>query len=238
LRQKIEKLSRMDRIKTDFVANVSHELKTPLTLIKGYIETLEGKAIEDRDKARKFVSIIRRHVDRLGNIIDDLLQLSELEASRDCITRIECDLRATIDEVILGFGRAVDEKRQTLSVSADGDNFKVNADADRIEQVFVNLVDNAVKYTQEGGKIDVSLADHGDTVTVVVRDNGIGIAAEHTGRVFERFYRVDKARSHELGGTGLGLGIAKHIVLAHKGTIQIESEPGRGTGVIVTLPKQ
>jgi len=238
LQQKIENLSRMDQVRTDFVANVSHELKTPLTLIKGYIETLGGKVLEDADKAHRFVSIIKKHVDRLGNIIDDLLKLSELETSHDCISKAQCDLRVVIDEVTLGFERAVDQKKQTLSVSAEGNDFKINADPDKIEQVFVNLVDNAVKYTPEGGEIDVALTDCGDTVGIVVRDDGTGIAAEHIDRVFERFYRVDKARSREVGGTGLGLGIAKHTVLAHKGTIQIESGPGKGTRVLVTLPKQ
>lgn len=237
LEQKIENLRRMDRVRTDFVANVSHELKTPLTLIKGYMETLEGKALDDKDTARRFVSIISKHVGRLGNIIDDLLQLSELEASRDCISRAPCDLRILIDELMLGFGRAVEQKKQTLSVNVEGGDFTVDADFDKIEQVFVNLVDNAVKYTQEGGKIEILLADLGDNVRAVVRDNGIGIAAEHVGRVFERFYRVDKARSREVGGTGLGLGIAKHTVLAHNGAISIKSAPGKGTQVIVKLPK-
>ena len=237
LQQKIENLKQMDQIRTDFVANVSHELKTPLTLIRGYIETLEGKALENREKARRFVSIIKEHTERLGNIIDDLLRLSELELSRDCIQKTDCDLKRILEDVTLGFGHALDNKNQTLTINARGDNFKINADVDKIEQVFVNLVDNAIKYTQQDGRIEVILTDHEDKVTADVRDNGIGIESEHLDRVFERFYRVDKARSRELGGTGLGLGIAKHIVLAHNGNISIESDVGRGTTVSVTLPR-
>ena len=238
LQQKIDNLRRMDRMRTDFVANVSHELKTPLTLIKGYIETLEDRAIDDKEKARKFISIIKEHAERLGNIIDDLLSLSELELSKDSIEKTDFDLKNLIDEVALGFGHALDTKKQSLGIDVQGDGFRIKADRDRIEQLFVNLIDNAVKYTKETGRILVSLAEQRDTITVTVEDNGIGIPKEHLDRVFERFYRVDKARSRQLGGTGLGLGIAKHIVLAHKGEIHIESEFNKGTKVSVTLPKE
>ncbi|MCK4294676.1 MAG: HAMP domain-containing protein [Planctomycetes bacterium] len=238
LQQKIENLKRMDTIRTDFVANVSHELKTPLTLIKGYIETLEDRAIDNKEKTQKFVSIIKDHANRLENIINDLLSLSELELSKDSLAKTTFDLKALIDEVALGFGHALDTKNQTLTVSAQGNDFKVTADADKIEQVFVNLIDNAIKYTKHPGRIDISIRQDAQDLTVIVQDNGIGIAPEHLNRVFERFYRVDKARSRQLGGTGLGLGIAKHIVLAHNGKISIQSEPGKGTKVLVTLSRK
>jgi len=238
LQQKMENLKRLDRVRTDFVANVSHELKTPLTLIKGYIETLQNMAIDDKEKSDKFISIIKEHSDRLGYIIDDLLSLSELELSRDCVNRTEFDLKEVIDEISLGFGQALAEKQQSLTVSKQGDDFSIQADRNKIEQVFANLIDNAVKYTKESGLIEILLCDQGQTVCVTVQDNGIGIPKEHRDRVFERFYRVDKARSKELGGTGLGLSIVKHIVLAHKGKIAIESEPNRGTKVSVTFPKK
>jgi two-component system phosphate regulon sensor histidine kinase PhoR len=237
LQQKMENLNRLDRIRTDFVANVSHELKTPLTLIKGYIETLQNKAINDKEKSAKFISIIKEHSDRLGYMIDDLLSLSELELSKDCVNRTELDLEEVIDEISLGFGQALAEKQQSLTVSTQGDDFNIYADRNKIEQVFVNLIDNAIKYTKESGRIDISLHEQEQTVCVTVGDNGIGIPKEHRDRVFERFYRVDKARSRELGGTGLGLSIVKHIVLAHNGKISIESEPNRGTKVSVTFPK-
>lgn len=237
LQQKMENLKQMDRIRTDFVANVSHELKTPLTLIKGYIETLEDRAINDKEKAQKFISIIKEHAKRLENIIEDLLSLSELELSKDILNRTEFDLKKLIDEIILSFGYALDAKRQMLSINQEGDNFRLKADRDKIEQVIVNLVDNAIKYTNEAGRINISLVEQPNEVAFTVRDNGIGIPKEDIDRVFERFYRVDKARSRELGGTGLGLGIAKYIVLAHKGSISIESEIKKGTKIIVRLPK-
>jgi len=237
LQQKIENLKRMDSVRTDFVANVSHELKTPLTLIKGYIETLEDRAINDKEKAHKFISIIKEHTNRLENIINDLLSLSELELSRNSIVKTEFDLRHLIDEVAMGFGHALDAKQQTLKINPKGDDFRIAADRDKIEQVFVNLIDNSVKYTEDAGRINISLLEQQDAITVTVEDNGIGIAKKYLDRVFERFYRVDKARSRELGGTGLGLGIAKHIVLAHNGKIDIESQINEGTKVFVTLPK-
>jgi signal transduction histidine kinase len=237
LQQKIENLKQMDRMRTDFVANVSHELKTPLTLIKGYIETLEDKGIDGEGKAQKFISIIKEHTDRLSNIIDDLLSLSELELSKDSIVKVEFDLKSLVDDIALGFGHELTVKKQTLSIESQGSNFIITADRDKIEQLFVNLLDNAIKYTEETGKIVLSLLEQDSAVVVTVEDNGIGIPKEHLDRVFERFYRVDKARSRQLGGTGLGLGIAKHIVLAHKGEIRIESDVNKETKVFVTLPK-
>jgi len=237
LQQKMENLKQLDRVRTDFVANVSHELKTPLTLIKGYIETLQNKAFNDKEKSERFISIIKEHSDRLGYTIDDLLSLSELELSKDCLNRTELDLKEVIDEISLGFGQALAEKQQSLTVNTQGDDFSIQADRNKIEQVFVNLIDNAIKYTKESGRIEVLLHEEGQMVCVTVQDNGIGIPKEHRDRVFERFYRVDKARSRELGGTGLGLSIVKHIVLAHNGNIAIESEINKGTKVSVTFPK-
>ena len=237
LQQKMEDLRQMDRVRTDFVANVSHELKTPLTLIKGYTETLQGEAISDKAKASRFVSIINEHSDRLSNIVDDLLSLSELESSKDYIDRAQFDLNELVEDVRLGFGHATATKKQTLTVNSQSNDLTINADRDRIEQVLVNLIDNAIKYTGECGQIELSVAELGGEIRIAVKDNGIGIAQEHLGRIFERFYRADKARSRELGGTGLGLSIAKHIVLAHNGKITIESMPNRGTTVVVTLPR-
>ena len=238
LQQKMENLRRMDRMRTDFVANVSHELKTPLTLIRGYIETLEDRAMDDRKTAAKFISIIKEHADRLGNIVNDLLSLSELELSDDSVHKTEFDLKELIDEISLGFGRVLAEKKQTLTVSSQEGDLRIRADYDKIEQVFVNLIDNAIKYTKESGCIELSLVEQDRAVCINVQDNGIGIPKEHRDRVFERFYRVDKARSRDLGGTGLGLSIAKHIVLAHNGKITIESELNKGTEISVTLPKE
>ena len=237
LQQRMENLRRMNRIRTDFVANVSHELKTPLTLIKGYIETLQDKAMNDKDKAHRFISIIKEHTNRLENIIEDLLSLSELELSKDCLSKTEFNLKKLVDEVTLSFGYALDSKHHSLSVGLQGHDFRIKADRDKIEQVIVNLIDNAIKYTNQAGKINILLIEHQNDITLIVEDNGIGIPQDDIDRVFERFYRVDKARSRELGGTGLGLGIAKHIILAHKGQISIESEINQGTKVFIKLPK-
>lgn len=236
LQIKIERLSHMDRVRTDFVANVSHELKTPLTSIRGFVETLEDGAIDDSNKARRFLAVIKKHTQRLGNIIDDLLKLSELESGR----RMEMsnfDLKDLIDEVVMGFGYAVTAKHQILDAQIAAGDFNILGSKERLEQVFVNLIDNAIKYTKAGGKIKVRLAQTDDSVIATVEDNGIGIPKEDIERVFERFYCVDKAHSREIGGTGLGLSIAKHIILAHKGDICIESEFGVGTKVLLTLPK-
>ncbi len=235
LQVKIERLNRMDRVRSDFVANVSHELKTPLTSIRGFVETLEDGAINDKTNAARFLAIIKKHTQRLGNIIDDLLRLSELEAGGR-IEMAELDLKGLIDEVIMGFGHALSAKGQKLEVTATG-NFMIIGDRGKLEQVFVNLIDNAIKYTRQDGQIKVNLAEADGFIMAAVEDNGIGISKEDVERVFERFYRVDKAHSREVGGTGLGLSIAKHIVLAHKGEICIDSELHKGTKVLVTLPK-
>jgi signal transduction histidine kinase len=237
LKLKIERLKYLDNVRTDFVANVSHELKTPLTSIRGFVETLEDGAINDSNNARRFLAIIKKHAQRLGNIIDDLLRLSELESGGG-IEMAELDLKGLIDEIVMGFGHSLSVKQQRLSVETSSDDFTIRGDRDKLEQVFVNLVDNAIKYTKEGGGIKVQLAKADDSVIVTVEDNGIGIPKEDIERVFERFYRVDKAHSRELGGTGLGLSIAKHIVLVHNGEIRIESEVNKGTKVFVTLPKK
>jgi signal transduction histidine kinase len=237
LKLKIERLKYLDTVRTDFVANVSHELKTPLTSIRGFVETLEDGAINDSNNARRFLAIIKKHTQRLGNIIDDLLRLSELESGGG-IEMAGLDLKGLIDEIAMGFGHALAVKQQKLLVETSGGDFTISGDRDRLEQVFVNLIDNAIKYTKEDGRIKVLLTQAGDSVTITVEDNGIGIPKEDVERVFERFYRVDKAHSRELGGTGLGLSIAKHIVMAHNGKIRIESEVNKGTKVFVTLPKK
>ncbi len=238
LQLKINNLKKMDKVRTDFVANVSHELKTPLTSIKGFIETLEDGAIDDKENARRFISIIKKHAEALSNIINDLLSLSELELAKDRISKCNFDLKGLLDEVILGFGHAISNKKQKLELDFKGNSFKIFADRTKIEEVFVNLIDNSVKYTPETGQIKIVIAERKDMLEMRVEDTGIGIPQEHLDRIFERFYRVDKARSRKFGGTGLGLAIVKHIILLHNGNIDIESQIGNGTKVIITLPKQ
>ncbi|MFA5555052.1 MAG: ATP-binding protein [Phycisphaerae bacterium] len=236
LKAKIERLRHMDTVRTDFVANVSHELKTPLTSIQGFIETLEDGAIDDKDNAKRFIEIIKKHAQRLGNIIADLLRLSELESGSE-MEMARFDMKDLINEIVMGFGHAVSAKQQRLMTEIPDDDFHIVGNRDRLEQVFVNLIDNSIKYTKQGGTIKVKLALTDGSVAATVEDNGIGIPQNDVERVFERFYRVDKARSRAVGGTGLGLSIAKHIVMAHKGDICIESETNKGTKVIVTISK-
>jgi len=237
LETKIDNLEKLDRIRTDFVANVSHELKTPLTSIKGFIETLEDGAIDDKEKAIRFLSIIRKHAERLSNIINDLLSLTEIEVPHIKIEEKRFDLKYLLDEVVWSFGHALTVKSQEIKVDYNGSDFFIKGDKDKVEQVLVNLIDNAIKYTPQKGKIICSLFEKEGSVMLAIEDSGIGIEKEHLDRIFERFYRVDKARSRESGGTGLGLSIVKHIIALHSGHIDIESVIGKGTKITVILPK-
>ncbi len=237
LQIKMTSLSSMDKMKTDFVANVSHELKTPLTTIKGFIETLETGAIDDKENARRFLSIIKKNAERLSNITDDLLKLSELELGKDRIEKTSFDLKEFIMEVLLRYGHIVAEKHFKLEEDYYGDNFMVNADIQKLDQALVNILDNSMKYTGEGGSIKIQVHDKPEHFMISVEDTGIGIPAEHLNRIFERFYRVDKARSRKVGGTGLGLSIVKHAILLHGGDIYIDSIENKRTTVTVILPK-
>jgi len=237
LQAKMNNLEKMDRIRTDFVANISHELKTPLTSIKGFIETLEDGAIDDKENAAKFLKIIRKHAEKLDNIINDLLVLTEIESSGSEPVMTRFDLNYLLDEVVDGFGPMLAAKKQQLDVHYNGGDFKINGDKGKIELVLTNLIDNASKYTQVGGKISASLFDQKQDVMFVLEDNGIGIQKEHLDRIFERFYRADKTLSRDPGGTGLGLSIVKHGIIAHNGHIDIDSELGQGTRATVLLPR-
>ena len=236
LRRTIEDLRRMDKVRTDFVANVSHELKTPLTSIRGFIETLEDGALEDGVNARRFLAIIKKHANALSNITDDLLKLSELETAGTRLEMAPFDLRALVEDVAAGFGHALKENMQKLITKCGRGELVVEANRDGIEQVLQNLVDNAMKYSPEGAFVKIAVERKEGEFLISVEDNGPGIPKEEQQRVFERFYRADKARSRALGGTGLGLAIVKHTVLLHKGDVSIESTPGRGTKISFTLP--
>lgn len=240
LQDQIKDLKEMDKIKTEFVANVSHELKTPLTSIKGFVETLEDGAIEDKDNARRFLSIISKHTDRLSKIVDDLLTLSSLEKGEEAL-KLEnetFDFVELIEEVLMSFSRTLALKNQQFKINKEDGVYDIYADRMRIEEVLVNLIDNASKYTPEKGEITFELSADTKKMFFSIADNGIGISKEHQERIFERFYRADKARSRDVGGTGLGLSIVKHIVNAHKGTINLESNQDKGTRINVMLPKQ
>ncbi|HEY3303794.1 MAG TPA: ATP-binding protein [Candidatus Binatia bacterium] len=238
----ITELKRLETVRSDFVANVSHELRTPLTAIRGYAETLLRSPPADPKEAENFLTIIYRHSERLGRLIDDLLALSDLESGKIQITRERLQPAELIARVLEIFGDQARKKDISLSKDISPGLPAILGDSDRLQQLLINLIDNAVKYTPAGGEVEVSAAlaaganHHLPVVEIAVSDTGGGIPEKDLPRLTERFYRVDKARSRELGGTGLGLAIVKHIVQAHQGQLKIESRIGKGTTVRVFLP--
>jgi two-component system phosphate regulon sensor histidine kinase PhoR len=233
----ITELRRLEQVRTEFVANVSHELRTPLTAIQGYLETLLDGALEEREHARRFLEIVFRHTERLGRLTDDLTDLSNIELGKVSL-RLEPSSVADIAESALAIiAPRASAGQVKVEARLPADLPQVLVDRDRLSQILINLVDNAVKYTPKGGSVTVEgrVDEHG-MVEVAVRDTGVGIPRADLPRLTERFYRVDKARSRDLGGTGLGLAIVKHLVLAHGGELHIESELWKGTVVRFTLP--
>ncbi len=230
--QDLTEIRELERIKKDFVTNVSHELKTPLTAIKGFAETLEDRAGEEAAPALR---TIRRNADRMIAIVDDLLVLSELEEKAPRLEKEPVDMRASAAAVIAIFEKAAAAKGLALTVEAEPALPAVPADPYQMERLLLNLVDNAVKYTEKGHVV-VGLRRAGGHLVIEVSDTGPGIPEEHLPHIFERFYVVDKARSRKTGGTGLGLSIVKHIALAHGGSIDVASRLGEGTTFKVTLP--
>jgi two-component system phosphate regulon sensor histidine kinase PhoR len=228
----ITEIKNIERIKKDFVVNVSHELRTPLSAIKGYAETLHEEVAAAPSK--KYVEIIQRNTDRLINIVNDLLLLSSLE-EKAALGLEDIDVRSFLENVVKIFDQRLKDKQLSLVMDVKENLPTIKADLFKLEQMMVNLLDNAVKYTDRG-EIAVSADVHEKRVRIQVRDTGIGVPKDDIPRIFERFYVVDKSRSRKSGGTGLGLSIVKHIVLQHSGTIGIESAPGEGTTVTVTLP--
>jgi two-component system phosphate regulon sensor histidine kinase PhoR len=220
---------RVETIKKDFVANVSHELRTPLASIKGYSETILDGGIEDLETHKEFLGIIDRNATRMSRIIDDLLILSRLESQEMSIVSTCVDLTELLYSTKKSFEKQAKDKGIDITAGIDRDLPKIWGDRDRLEQVVVNLLDNAIKYTPSGGVVTLKAKSSGEGVLVDVVDTGIGIPEADIPRIFERFYRVDKARSRELGGTGLGLAIVKHIVQAHNGTMRVKSTPGKGS---------
>jgi two-component system phosphate regulon sensor histidine kinase PhoR len=228
----ITEFRRLEKIKKDFVVNVSHELKTPLAAIKGFVETMEPSIGTD---SRGYLEIVRRNTDRMIAIVDDLLVLSRLEDKGTAIEKETVDVAAVAAMILKMFEKRAAEKRLALAFEAGPALPKISADPYEIERLLINLVDNAVKYTDKG-RVLLRLGSDGKSFMIEVADTGLGIGAEHLSHVFERFYVVDKSRSKKLGGTGLGLSIVKHIVLAHQGTISVKSRPGEGTTFTVSLP--
>jgi two-component system phosphate regulon sensor histidine kinase PhoR len=228
----ITEIKNVERIKKDFVVNVSHELRTPLTAIKGFIETMHDEISEQTH--RRYLEIIKRHTDRLINIVKDLLTLSNIEEEQQ-LELEHVNLKTLLEQLQKIYDHRFNEKKLSFVIDLDENLMQIKADPFKIEQVFINLIDNALKYT-ESGSVTLKARNDGDHVLLCVEDTGIGIRSEHQPRIFERFYVVDKARSRQAGGTGLGLSIVKHIVLLHKGTIEVQSTVGRGTRFLLRLP--
>ncbi|MBI5198140.1 MAG: phosphate regulon sensor histidine kinase PhoR [Nitrospirae bacterium] len=233
----ITELRRLERVRKDFVANVSHELRTPMTSIKGYIEVLLEEFEEEPPKRREFLEILKNQTDRMNNIISDLLILSQIESGRYQWRREEIAIRPWLLRSVEPFRPLASSKKLSLTVDIPEDIGTLTGDPEKLTQIVSNLLDNAIKYSPEGGKIGVRALFSPREVDILVEDTGIGIPPKELTRIFERFYRVDRARSREMGGTGLGLSIVKHVAEAHGGQVSVESTPGKGSLFTVRLPR-
>lgn len=234
--QDITEAQRLEDMRREFVANVSHELKTPLTSIKSYTETILDGMIEDREMTERFLTVVNSEADRMTRLVRDLLQLSNFDARRVDLDFEYHDYVALLKKAVMKLEVTARAKNQEIKFITEADEIVGYFDYDRIEQVMLNVLSNAIKYTPENGRIKAFISLDGDFVKVRVDDTGIGISKKHLARIFDRFYRVDKARSRNLGGTGLGLSIAKEIVELHQGEIVIDSKVGSGTSIMIRLP--
>jgi two-component system phosphate regulon sensor histidine kinase PhoR len=231
------RLRKLEDIRRDFVANVSHELKTPITSIRGFVETLLDGAMDNREDTERFLQIIDRQAMRLHAIVEDLLSLSriEKESERDEIELTVQPLQPLLQNAVVSCEVRAGERKVKIDLACE-DSLRVVANGRHLEQAVINLIDNAVKYSPDGSLVQVNGSRRDRQVVIAVVDRGCGIEARHLPRVFERFYRVDKARSREVGGTGLGLAIVKHIALAHNGSVHVESSLGKGSTFEIRLP--
>ncbi len=229
----ISRLKQLENVRKDFVANVSHEFKTPVTAIKGYAEALLDGAVDDRENARKFIEIIKNQADRLDALVEDLLTLSRIESGDLKIEKERILLESLVDSVFEIFKEKAEGKGLLLKKEIPSETF-IYADKNRFIQIMINLIDNAIKFTEKGS-VKVRFFKENDKGILSVEDTGIGIPKEHLHRIGERFYRVDRARSRQLGGTGLGLAIVKHLVLAHGWQLKIDSEIDKGTEVKIIM---
>jgi two-component system phosphate regulon sensor histidine kinase PhoR len=230
----VTRLERLENVRQEFLSNVSHELRTPLTSIIALSETLEVGAIDDPENNRRFLSIIQKNATRMHHLIDDILELSAIEAGNVKLHREEVQLKALVEEIVssLSSAAAAQEIQIRNLVTSEAQVF---ADPHRLMQMLTNLIDNAIKFNREGGQIAITFLSN-DRDRIIVSDTGEGIPSHHLERLFERFYRVDRARSRELGGTGLGLAIVKHLAKSHGGEVSVRSQLGEGTEFTIELP--
>jgi two-component system phosphate regulon sensor histidine kinase PhoR len=226
-------IARVERTRRDFIANVSHELRTPLTSLLGYTETLIDESFDP--KAREFLEIIRRNAQRMSRLTEDLLTLARVESGEDRLQEVPVSSQELLRDAQISFSELARNRGVSIEIVESRD-LEVVADKEAIHQVFANLIDNALKYASQSAKVEIGADQRGNELEFYVRDFGPGIPSEHLPRLFERFYRVDKARSREAGGTGLGLAIVKHIVLNHGGRAGVNSELGHGSVFWFRLP--
>jgi two-component system sensor histidine kinase VicK len=234
--QDVTEQQRLDNMRREFVANVTHELKTPKTNIKTYTETIIQGVIEDREMTTKFLNVVYGECDRMNRIVSDLLQLSQMDYDQKKWNFRKIDLDELLEDVHLKMQISAKDKSHSLKYFVQSGVGEVLGDRDAIEQVILNIVSNAIKYTPEAGEINIQAYTRDHRACIEIEDNGMGIPEKDVPRIFERFYRVDKARSREMGGTGLGLSIAKQILDEHQGDIELESTYGEGTTVRILLP--
>lgn len=231
----ITRTERLELVRQEFLSNVSHELRTPLTAILAFVETLESGAKEDPESCQRFLSIIRKNAARMHGLIDDILELTAIEGGNIQLRAAPVDLHALVHDVCASLTAQAQARNITLSNNVAA-GISVFADSRRLEQMLTNLVDNGLKFSHENGSVSIGY-ENGAQDRILVTDNGDGIPAQHLERLFERFYRADRARSRETGGTGLGLAIVKHLALLHGGEVTVESELGKGSTFILHLPK-
>ena len=232
----ITELKRADEIRRDFVANVSHELRTPLSILRGYIETMLDDPKMPRGECARILEVMEQHSKRLGLLANDLLTLAQLESGSSTLQLSEIDLAQFLDGLARDWKKKFATKALKVVIDLPANFPSIHADETRLREVFDNLLDNAVKYSNKNGEIRLGAQRRGREIALSVSDNGIGISSEDVPRIFERFYRADKARSRELGGTGLGLSIVKHIAQLHGGSVEAESQLGKGATIRISLP--
>jgi two-component system phosphate regulon sensor histidine kinase PhoR len=230
----VTQLEKLERVRQEFLSNVSHELRTPLTAILAFVETLETGQLEDNDDNRRFLAIIRKNATRMQDLIEDILELSAIEAGNVEVETEEIELGTLVNDVITALG-AKASARGIVVKNKVPPGTTIVTDPRRLEQMLTNLIDNAIKFNREGGEVVIS-CETGDRTRITVQDTGDGIPAQHLERLFERFYRIDRARSREMGGTGLGLAIVKHLARAHGGEVRVTSELGKGSIFEIDLP--
>ncbi len=233
----ITQIEHLEKVRQEFLSNISHELRTPLTSILAFVETLEDGAIGDEKNNRRFLTVIRRNAERMHRLIGDILELSSIESGKIEIQPEEILLAPVVSEVFTNLSKSTLDRNIKLAnnVAQDASIF---ADSVRLEQMLTNLIDNAVKFNRDNGEVAVSFSQNGDKHLISIEDTGEGISNEHMHRIFERFYRTDRARSQEIGGIGLGLAIVKHLARLHAGEISVSSNLGKGTVFTIELPKK